>query len=73
MKLSVSATDPRTRRFAAVLEPQDRQRDQAGEHREAPVERVGHRALDIPGRAARLGHQRGVERLAPRSRGFASG
>ena len=51
------------RRFAAVLEPQDGERDEAGEHGEAPVERIGDRAFDIPGGAPRLRHQRGVERL----------
>ena len=57
---SVSATDTRAAALARSLEPDQRQRHDRRQHREAAVERVGDLAFDIPVRLARFGGD-GVE------------
>ncbi len=55
-----------TRRILARIEriePEQHQRQHAGDHVEAAVERVRHRAVAIPAGAARLGDHRVVKRV----------
>src|SRR3546814_6824247 len=50
-----------------VLQPQQYQRENRGDHVETAVERVRHLTFAIPGGVARLGDEGGVERAKARS------
>ena len=64
MKRSVSAGDSAFAGLVVRLQPHGDQRADRRQHREAAVDRVGHAALDIPVRLARLGDRAIEQRLA---------